>query len=81
MATHSHIKVKRLYFVIQRMQVSGRIRRFTTAAASQRTSSDLLLAFCRPFLSVATDTPTSQQQYGIWSKHDLDLKFKQMDKK
>lgn len=61
------------------MHCSGHLRSFPNVVKSQRTTNQLLFAFCRPFISVASESGNDNRKSGFWTKHDLDLKFKQMD--
>ncbi|ELU04142.1 hypothetical protein CAPTEDRAFT_187600 [Capitella teleta] len=73
-----------------KMHCMGHMRSFPSVTKSQRTSNQVLFAFCRPFLSHSPEllaSPSiltegkSSSVSGLWTKHELDLQFKQMDPK
>ena len=67
--------------MLQKMHCIGHMRSFPKVARSQRTANTVLFAFCRPFISISTDPSSDCRSNGFWTKHELDLKFRQMEDK
>ena len=63
------------------MHCSGKIVQETSLPKSKRSSSNVVLLFCNPFMLRAAEFTTDLQKNVFWTKHDLDLVIKEVDKK
>ncbi|KAK7110593.1 hypothetical protein V1264_014437 [Littorina saxatilis] len=63
------------------MHCSGKIVQQASLPKSKRLSSNVVLLFCNPFMLRAAEFNTDLQKNVFWTKHDLDLNIKEVDKK
>ncbi|XP_013389293.2 uncharacterized protein LOC106158006 [Lingula anatina] len=64
-----------------KMHCSGHMHSLPNALKSTRTSCQVVFAYCRPFMLSSNDPESDLKQNVFWSKHEMDLTFKQLDKK
>lgn len=67
-----------LYF--QKVHCSGRITR-TPDLTTKANLLHVILLFCQPFMLTGNDFTHDVKQNVFWSKHDMDLTIRELDKK
>ncbi|XP_071091143.1 aryl hydrocarbon receptor-like [Haliotis cracherodii] len=64
-----------------KMHCSGKVEHLAELSKSNRTSCQILFLFCHPFMINTTEVDQELKQNVFWSKHDLDLSIREIDKK
>ncbi|XP_046562744.1 circadian locomoter output cycles protein kaput-like [Haliotis rubra] len=64
-----------------KMLCSGKVEHLSQLSKSNRTSCQILFLFCHPFMINTTEVDQELKQNVFWSKHDLDLSIREIDKK
>ena len=67
--------------LLQKMHCSGKIVHESSLPKGKKSSNNVVLLFCNPFMLRAAEFTTDLQKNVFWSKHDLDLNIKEVDKK
>ncbi|XP_053406617.1 uncharacterized protein LOC123546290 [Mercenaria mercenaria] len=62
-----------------KLHCSGKIHHLTDMTKTTQTSKSVVLLYCQPFLKTGNDVIDDEKKDVFWSKHDLDLKFKEIE--